>query len=214
MSPLRSPSPSPHPHTCASGAIRRLAMARRSRANAAAASARRVSAVSAAAVLVVALGVGGWLLTQSRGTADKTDHSTALRAAAGSDKLGVTNQAGASGAAAGASAVSGDLAAAPAASSTTHSYGYAAGEIGEYHDMHALADKARQDLAQSDATKAQHRADGSPCPLPPGSEQLWTAHVTYNGKDAAAWVRTTQTGRVLEVLDVRSACAVVESQAI
>ncbi|MEY2472056.1 MAG: hypothetical protein QOK28_1385 [Actinomycetota bacterium] len=175
----------------AGGAVRRLAMARRTRAKSAAGSARRMSAASAAAALLVALGVGGWLLSQAGGDADHRSNS-----------LGVIG---------GTEAIT---TAALAAGQARAAAGYQAGELGEFDDIDDLAAVARQDLQRSDEVKSQHVAYASPCPLPPRSQQLWTAHLTFNGKDAAAWVRTTESGRRLEVLQLGSACAVVASRAI
>jgi hypothetical protein len=175
----------------ASGAVRRLAMARRTRTKAAAGSARRMSAASAAAALLVALGVGGWLLSQAGGDSDHRSNS-----------LGVIG---------GPAAIT---TAALASGQDRAASGYQAGELGEFDDIDDLAAVARQDLQKSDEVKSQHVAYASPCPLPASSRQLWTAHLTFNGKDAAAWVRTTESGRRLEVLDLGSACAVVESRAI
>jgi hypothetical protein len=196
-----------------SGAVRRLTMARRTRAKAAANSGRRMSAVSAAAALVVALGVGAWLVSQAGGKADKTTGTNSASALAGGNTTNDLDLGGlrpASGGT-GAGATGGSNA---AADSAVTPMGYQAGELGEFSDIDDLAAVAKRDLAQSDEVKAQHVAFGSPCPLPPASEQLWTAHITYQGQDASAWVRTTESGRLLEILDVHSACAVVESRAI
>jgi hypothetical protein len=176
----------------ASGAVRGLAMARRSRAKAAAGSARRMSAATAAAALLVALGVGGWLLSQARGQSDNT---------AGVGTLGALGTRPANPREA-------DAAATPTSA-------YDAGDIGAFGDVQAVARKVRADLAQPPDVRAQRPYPGpDPCGHDDGEALEWHASLSYQG--AAAWARvwrSTAGDRLLQVLR-QTDCVLVETQAI
>jgi hypothetical protein len=197
----------------AAAVVRRMAMARRARAKEAAVSGRRANALLVAAAVVVALGVGGWLLSQTGGVADRASTNT-NSLAVGQDRtlsgnptpttfvgadlgsLGVDNQA----AAGGATAASG-------------SAFYNAGDIGDYSDTAPIVDRYHQFLAGSPPEEGSYMVN-SPCPSPEDRSVVWHAELTYNGVEAYARILfKSRSDQILEVLN-RSNCALVESQAI
>ncbi len=194
----------------AAATIRRLVTrSHRDAATRSAGPARRMSTASAAAALLVALGVGGWVLGQVGTDSGSDGTTTALR---GSESLQQTDSATA--ADADAFAVDG-AAGTGAAGSIGVAAPYNAGELGDFNAMEPLAAAAQRDLNQPDDVKAQHSAvdETDNCPMPP-SGYLWTASVTYNGVAAVAHVRVvTESEWILEVL-ARTDCELLASQAI
>jgi hypothetical protein len=199
--------------TGAGGAVRRMATARRTRARAAVGPTRRMSALSAAAALVVALGVGGWLLSQSRGTADRASTSNGANLAAGQpvtksanpgpektteDAIGQTDPKR--------NASDQNLSAASSGI-------YNAGDIGDYRDTAPILERYRQYAAGVPAEEGSYLT-ASPCPKPDDRDVVWHAELTFNGIEAYARIlMKDQSDQVLEVLS-RADCSLVASQAI
>ena len=173
--------------TGAAGAVRRLTTARRARAKAAAGSARRVNAASAVAALLVALGVGGWLLSQVGGNSDP--HATTA-GVLGTTRLAVST------------------------TSVAPTF-YDAGNIGEFSQMAAVIARFHDDSTSAHpSTRSEAGDTTAPCPIPPDRAVVWHASLTYNGVAADARVLTASpSDRILEIR-AQADCALVASQAI
>jgi hypothetical protein len=167
--------------------------------------ARRMSAASAAAALLVALGVGGWAISQV-GKSSGRDASTTANALR-------TESATAADAASGAKA-------APSAATeeSADSIGgwYEAGDIGAYNDAGEVAARYR---AWAERPEEERFADGTivttdPCPNPPNQPTFWHASLTYDGEPAyARMLFVTPEQSLLQVLR-RANCEVVASQTL
>jgi hypothetical protein len=174
-----------------------------------------MSAASAAAALLVALGVGGWLLSQAGGEADPKSAATSSVLASGRADA-QTKSANPTPAAAGAenSLSAGSAAAADRASgggATTHQI-YNAGDIGDYSHTGPIVERYRAYVTGA-STEGSYMAT-TPCPAPDDQSVVWHAELTYNGIEAYARVLVkSQSDRLLQVLS-RADCALVESQAI
>ena len=171
---------------------------------------RRYNGLSAAAVLVVALAVGGLLIAQL-GRSDRPSR----------DEL-------ASGGAAGLSTSAGDATlkssapesaamAAPSAQDSLASGGtagpYDAGDLGSLSGIDAVIQRASNDLERSARSDAAPRTtQESPCPYETAGTALWQATLTYEGQAAVAHaIETDDAGRVMQILR-RSDCAVLLTQ--
>lgn len=172
---------------------------------------RRMSGVSAAAALVVALGVGAWLLSQSGSVAHSNTGSN-LDAIAASTTRPRTESAAAAPLAKAGVGLNPHPAQAPSGGSY---YGYYdAGDIGAHNSTATILDRYRQDLGGPKSPSADSSSGTTPCPTPAGDTIMWHASLIFNGIDAYARVlMTAQGAEVLEVLD-QADCALVESQAI
>jgi hypothetical protein len=194
----------------ASGAVRRLAMARRARAQAAASSARRMSAASAAAALLVALGVGGWLLDQSRGTAD--NHTTGANLVAGAANPRTESATGLR-ATTTAVVTFGQLTSGARSGADSSSAIFDAGQIGEYSDLAPIIARYHDYVADPSPPGGSYMVT-LPCPKPDDRAVVWHATLTYNGTPAYARVlMASQSDQILEIR-AQADCALVESQAI
>lgn len=183
---------------------------------------RRVSSLSAAAALIVALGVGSWAISQigSGPARPVTANTLSAAAAAGHRQTASGNptknaplQAAPASKFGAAAAGASGAAASPALRAGTF---INAGAIGQYEQLADVADRARADLDQfeQDASTPPTETQ-SPCPVAPDQYVEWHATLTYRGEQAYARVvgRSTSSARTLEVLD-QANCALVESQAI
>ena len=203
--------------TGASGAVRRLATARRARAKQAAGSARRISTASAAAALLVALGVGGWLLSQSGGEAD---NKQAAKAGTVANRSANAQTQSASGLQATTTAAAVQFGNVDAASGGTGTAGvasasgfYDAGDIGEHTATDTVIARYRDYLAGETDEHGSYKVT-PPCPKPDDRDVVWHASLTYNGIPAYARVlRASPSDQILEIR-AQADCALVESQAI
>lgn len=166
---------------------------------------RRMSTVSAAAALLVALGVGGWVLSQvGRAGNDSVGATTALR--------GNSETADAAGGA----ATELFSATAPAADpATVTASAYDAGAIGDFTDIDAVARKATGDLALPPEAQAQRAYAGpDPCGSDDAQTLEWHASLTYRGEAAYARVwRATGGSRLLQV-QRQTDCVLLETRAL
>lgn len=188
--------------TASGGNIRSI----RERRESAKSATRRMNAFSAAAALVVALGVGGWLLSQV-GNESRNDPGTTTNAL--QDSAG-----GSESADAGASAFATD----DGTTSASKSGFLNIGDIGEFSDVAAVSARYREWLAKPEEERGANAtvlAHGeAPCTDPPNQPTGWMASLTFNGE--AAWARvlfvTPESSR-LEVLR-QTDCGLLASQAI
>jgi hypothetical protein len=206
----------------ATATLRRVVASNRRRVMASRSPARRISPLSAAAALVIALAVGGWAISQT-GSGTGSDGATFAQTdqrtnSATADLSGTQTEQFAPGGAGGGAADSGSASGTetPMAADETSSMiaaGYDAGAIGSYSDIAAVANKASQDLDKSPEEKAEHPyVDTPPCAVPEGQGLEWHASLTFDGVDAYARVLSvTASTRVLQVL-ARTDCAELASQ--
>ena len=176
----------------------------------------RMSALSAAAVLVVALAIGGLAISQiSRGTSH--DNSTAFSAGA----LGTGPATTANVPATDSAADGGDIAAGAAApplaskaSSGESASPYDGGELGAVDDIGKVSARAANDLNQPNEQRAAKAAgQPSPCPYGDTGAGVWQATLTYKGEAAVAHLIQADDGsRVMQVLR-RANCAVIATRA-
>lgn len=168
---------------------------------------RRMSGLSAAAALVVAVAVGGWAISQIGGPKNNNDATSAFSAADSANKsatptggLGAENSTLNSGGAAGTPAAA---AAAPP---------YDAGNLGAVDSLALVSQRARTDLSQSaDAIAARSTGAASPCPYD-GSPPVWQATLIYKGEAAVAHlVRIDESKQLMQILR-QTGCAVIASQ--
>jgi hypothetical protein len=168
---------------------------------------RRMSGLSAAAALVVAVAVGGWAISQiGSGAGHKTDANSALSTAAGTASKSATPTGGLGGEN---SAIdsSGGATTSPMAAPP-----YDAGDIGAFDTVALVSQHAGTDLSQSpDAIAAKSTGAESPCPYAAGVP-VWQATLSYNGEAAVAHlVKVDDAKQVMQVLR-RADCAVIASQ--
>ncbi|HVV35050.1 MAG TPA: hypothetical protein VHC63_00490 [Acidimicrobiales bacterium] len=196
--------------TGARAAVRRRLARRRPPATRPARPTRHTNAASAAAALAVAVGVGGWLVSQSGNSPATT---TNARRAALAPIVSGPRAESANPTLANSTRAAGSRSASAAAEAQPKSTTFFdAGAIGEYNQLAAIIDKAKADLSASIADA--RAAAEAPCPPPAGETIEWHASLTYRGVAAfARVVRSTSSVRVLEVLD-QADCALVESQTI
>ncbi|MBA2607520.1 MAG: hypothetical protein H0U92_01110, partial [Actinobacteria bacterium] len=170
---------------------------------------RRINSLSAAAVLVVAIAVGGWAISQIGGGSSSRDTNSAFspddraKGATPTAGLGAENDA-AAGADTGAGAAGTTKMAMPP---------YDAGEIGGFNDVSPVLQRAAADLGQSpDAVAAKSTGAASPCPSGDGRAPVWQATLTYNGEAAIAHLVPVDGAKhVMQILR-RAGCAVIASQ--
>lgn len=161
--------------------------------------ARRGSWLSAAAVLVVALGVGALALSQiGRNGTNTLDSDTALRNDKASESaVAADRAAGGEGSAAG-----------------TQLFSAAPGEdLGQVDDISVVSRRSTNDITARDPEFATRTTMAPPCP-PEGTDPvLWQATLNYRGTDAVATVRSRGTGtaRITEIR-ARADCALLASQ--
>lgn len=177
--------------------------------------ARRLNALSAAAVLVVALAVGGLLITQLGRNDPSTTRTDDASVAAG---LGTSAAPGeralddAVSGSAGGAAESSDAAGSDAA--TLAAPAAAGSDIGSYDDIDAVSQRSTADLAGRDAKTASTVAfESLPCPPETSDEPvIWHATLTFKGTPAVATVRSRSgTTRVTEIR-ARSGCGLLATQ--
>jgi hypothetical protein len=170
---------------------------------------RRMSTLSAAAVFIVAVGVGGWVLSQidtnRRDNAANTQ--TALRKA-DNDQTNVPSAAADS-----AQELFSSAAPAPGggAAGTSLAGFYDAGAIGSFTEIAPIVEKYQQ---YSPAPTDARSTTPPQCPIPAGQTLEWHATLTYRGEAAFARVVTTpESVRTLQVLR-RMDCVLLENQVL
>ncbi len=167
---------------------------------------RRMSALSAAAALVVAVAVGGWAISQiGSGAGDNTNSNTALSSAADSAAKSATPTGGLG-------AENSALGAADAGTTMMAAPPYDAGDIGAIDTVPLVSQRASADLSQPPAAiAAKSTGAASPCPYAEGTP-IWQATLTYNGEAAVAHLVKVDGGKQLMQILRRADCAVIASQ--
>lgn len=176
---------------------------------------RRMNALSAAAVLLVALAVGGLLITQLGRSPDRTANTSdsgSLAQALGSTTVGRADKsAAADDASSTLAAPSAEMSAAGTAGGGTAG-AYNAGELGSVSAIDELIRRASADLDHPDTDRFDHTVDEpSPCPVDVAGTALWQATLTFNGEAAVAEAVETENGRVMRILR-RADCSLLASQ--
>lgn len=169
---------------------------------------RRMSALSAAAALVVAVAVGGWAISQiGSGSGDKSNSNTALSSAADS----ATKSATPTGGLGAENSVLGGTAAGTT-SLTMAAPPYDAGDIGAIDTVPLVSQRANADLSQPPAAiAAKSTGAASPCPYAEGTP-IWQATLTYNGEAAVAHlVKVDDSKQVMQILR-QADCGLIASQ--
>jgi len=177
---------------------------------------RRLNALSAAAVLVVALAVGGLAITQI-GRGQRAERNDLATAGAASDQLtqpqlNTKSLAPPGNAPSNASAGTTDA----AETFAMQANDYDAGDIGRFRDINAIVSRAQGDLTKPADEQAVNKTHGATttCPLPEDSTVLWEASLYYLDAPVTAIVRTAAKDRwVLELRSRDSSdCAVLASR--
>lgn len=168
---------------------------------------RRTNGLSAAAVLVVALTVGGMAISQL-GRSD-TPRGSATRDFASDAAL---DQSGKGAAAGSADDSLANESQASAASGGSRAGQYEAGDIGARADIGSVISQAQTDLGQpADARSQRTASEPSPCPYQTDETPLWQATLRFNAEDAVAHVVETQEGYLMQILR-RAGCSLLASQ--
>ncbi|MDP1795516.1 MAG: hypothetical protein Q8K63_15370 [Acidimicrobiales bacterium] len=158
--------------------------------------ARRWNGLSAAAALVVALAVGGLLISQvgRTGNDDTTANAERDTSAAASAAGGFAEDSTFSATGDGASGV------------------YQAGDLGTIDDIALVFQRSSADLDASGRAQAEMlAADAAACPVEIAGQTLWQASLTFRGEAALAYLVETETGSVMQILR-RADCSVLASQ--
>lgn len=172
---------------------------------------RRMSSLSAAAVLLVVIAVGGWAINQiGKGS---NGANTTFTAAPGATQKTATPTAGLGGTSSGVAQDAQTDSAKGAQAFGTPSGAYEAGDIGTVNDISVVAQHATADLNQnSEGQEANAVRDASPCPYENPDTAVWQATLTYNGEAAVAHlIRITESKQLMQILR-RAGCAVIASQ--
>ncbi|HUR78898.1 MAG TPA: hypothetical protein VMZ22_13195 [Acidimicrobiales bacterium] len=182
----------------AASSLRRL---RDRRAAAKAPVTRRMSGLSAAAALIVALGVGGWALSQLGNDTGGNQRATASSAAGLPDSGAATADNNT------------ESRAVPAETElATPAPAYEGGAIGAFTDVAAVARRATSDLEQPFEVRSQHPFAGtSPCGET--DRVKWHATLTFAGVEALARVMDFGDSQWLLQVHRQTDCVLLETQA-
>lgn len=174
------------------------------------------SGLSAAAVLVVALAVGGLLITQlgrDGGSATNTQNGNASMAAGLATTVAGDRKAASesvSGGSADDFADSGATLSAPADSAMSSA---SVTDLGDVNDIDAVSKRSSDDLAGRDASGATLAPDTLACPPDAADEAvLWHATLTYKGTAAVATVRQHSAKTRITEIRAREGCSLLASQ--
>lgn len=176
---------------------------------------RRFNGLSAAAVLLVALAVGGLLVTQlGRAGTDRTADDASVAAGLGTSGGAADRSSSEAALSSGDAAAGGsnDMSLSAPAESTFAAA--APTDLGAVDDIAVVSQRSTDDLAGRDATtEATIATDTLVCPPDAANEPvIWQATLTYEGTPAVATVRTHSASTRITEIRARSGCAVLATQ--
>jgi cytoskeletal protein RodZ len=175
--------------------------------------ARRLPPVAAAAVLLVALAVGGLLISQLGRDASPARDTKSASLAQGLVSTTARAQERSAPAADSAATLATPSNMSGAATAGGPTGPYDAGELGTVSAIDEIVKRAAADLDQPASVQAEHAmTDASLCPAEPDAgATLWQATLTFQGEAAVARAVEAQTGRVMRILR-RADCSLLASR--